>query len=236
MGEQPEREGVSDDEIRARFRRTLARLVERNAAYSDEGVAADVAAAVEEVAREMAAGVQHQARAADATAAARGLRVREATAADYQAVRGVLAEVAAMHLSALPRLARADDDVLARDENVFAGRSFAQCIEDPDTLLLAAEVDGEMRGALLAMLRRQPGAPPLVARCYLDVASLAVREEHRRAGVGRALMAAANRWAREHGATEVDLDVWEFNPGALAFYEGLGYETVRRRMWRSLER
>lgn len=55
MDEQSERARAFDDEIRVRFERALARLAERNAAYSDEEVAADVAAAVEEVAREMAA-------------------------------------------------------------------------------------------------------------------------------------------------------------------------------------
>jgi prevent-host-death family protein len=42
-----------DQDIRDRFDLMLARLAEGNAKYSDEEVAADVAAAVEEVAREM---------------------------------------------------------------------------------------------------------------------------------------------------------------------------------------
>lgn len=58
MGEQPECAGASNEEIRARAGRTLARLSERNAAYTDEEVAADVAAAVDEVARGMAAGAR----------------------------------------------------------------------------------------------------------------------------------------------------------------------------------
>lgn len=47
-----------DQNIRDRFERTLAQLSEQNAAYSDEEIAADVAAAVEEVAREMSAGAR----------------------------------------------------------------------------------------------------------------------------------------------------------------------------------
>jgi GNAT superfamily N-acetyltransferase len=53
-------------------------------------------------------------------------------------------------------------------------------------------------------------------------------------GAGRALMNAAEAWAREHGAERLHLNVWEFNEGAIAFYERLGYVTFSRNMWRKL--
>jgi len=36
------------------------------------------------------------------------------------------------------------------------------------------------------------------------------------------------------GVKEVELNVWEFNQDAISFYEKLGYTTVSRKMWRSL--
>jgi GNAT superfamily N-acetyltransferase len=42
-------------------------------------------------------------------------------------------------------------------------------------------------------------------------------------GVGRALMAAAETWARERGALRVALDVFATNHAARAFYERIGY-------------
>jgi ribosomal protein S18 acetylase RimI-like enzyme len=47
-------------------------------------------------------------------------------------------------------------------------------------------------------------------------------------------MEAAQEWARQRGARRVQLTVWEFNEGAIAFYESLGYETYSRNMWKSL--
>jgi GNAT superfamily N-acetyltransferase len=47
-------------------------------------------------------------------------------------------------------------------------------------------------------------------------------------------MEAAEAWAREHGATRLVLNVWEFNAGALRFYETLGYSAFSRNMWKSL--
>ena len=53
---------------------------------------------------------------------------------------------------------------------------------------------------------------------------LAVSPEHRRKGLGRALMAAAEAWLRERGAPKIQLMVRADNDAALGFYEALGLE------------
>lgn len=53
---------------------------------------------------------------------------------------------------------------------------------------------------------------------------LAVGPEMRRAGLGRALMAAAETWLRERGAPKLQLMVREGNGAALGFYAALGLE------------
>lgn len=52
---------------------------------------------------------------------------------------------------------------------------------------------------------------------------LAVGEEHRRTGLGRLLMSAAERWLIDRGVTKLNLMVRQPNTSALAFYEQLGY-------------
>ena len=47
-------------------------------------------------------------------------------------------------------------------------------------------------------------------------------------------MEAAEAWARQQGATRLVLNVWEFNTGALSFYESLGYNAFSRNMWKAL--
>ena len=37
-------------------------------------------------------------------------------------------------------------------------------------------------------------------------------------------------WAREQGYRRLELNMWEFNEDALAFYEALGFSTYRRYM------
>jgi putative acetyltransferase len=53
---------------------------------------------------------------------------------------------------------------------------------------------------------------------------LMVAASHRRRGVGRALMEAAEAWAREVGVRKLELHVFPYNGGAIALYESLGYE------------
>ncbi|TGX50235.1 GNAT family acetyltransferase [Sphingomonas gei] len=53
---------------------------------------------------------------------------------------------------------------------------------------------------------------------------LAVAPDSRRAGLGRALMAAAEDWLRARGAPKLQLMVREDNDAALGFYAALGLE------------
>jgi RimJ/RimL family protein N-acetyltransferase len=63
---------------------------------------------------------------------------------------------------------------------------------------------------------------------------LMVASDHRRQGVGRALMEAAEGWAREVGVRKLELHVFPYNTAAIALYENLGYERegLRRQHYR----
>jgi GNAT superfamily N-acetyltransferase len=66
------------------------------------------------------------------------------------------------------------------------------------------------------------------------IANVAVRQDHRRRGIGRALTDAAMRHAQARHAAATWLHVRDDNPGAIALYLGLGFqELARRTLWQA---
>jgi len=63
---------------------------------------------------------------------------------------------------------------------------------------------------------------------YLYVANIAVREDRRKAGLGRALIQTCVDEARGTGRKAVVLDVRVSNSGARKFYESLGFVQLRQ--------
>ncbi|HTJ46890.1 MAG TPA: GNAT family N-acetyltransferase [Kofleriaceae bacterium] len=55
-----------------------------------------------------------------------------------------------------------------------------------------------------------------------------VAPDLRRSGVGRALVAEVERWAREGGFTELGSDTWLDNTGSIAAHEALGFEKTEQ--------
>ena len=73
-----------------------------------------------------------------------------------------------------------------------------------------------------------------VARRYVEIDNMAVKQSAQRQGVGRALIDAAVDWARGRGVTRLELNVYEFNEAAAALYRGAGFSTQNRRMTRQI--
>lgn len=65
---------------------------------------------------------------------------------------------------------------------------------------------------------------------FVRFGSIAAAAAQRGRGTGTALMQAVTDWARAAGASEVCLNVFEFNGGAVRLYERLGYQTRSRNM------
>jgi ribosomal protein S18 acetylase RimI-like enzyme len=154
--------------------------------------------------------------------------IREARPEDYEALCQVLDQGDTFHRQAVPQVFRAPDGPARSREYILA------IIDSDDGAFYIAEEEGQIVGAVHVLVRQAPDIPIMVPRRYAVVENIAVSSAHRRRGIGRALMERAQRWAADRALTQIELSVWEFNDGARAFYQELGYETAVRRMWKEL--
>lgn len=96
-------------------------------------------------------------------------------------------------------------------------------------IIVAKSEDAIVGFAVLEIIHK-PRSPYNKARSYMRVTEFGVDENHRRQGIGKALMEFIKNYASANKFDTIELDVWEFNEGALKFYESQGFSTYRRFM------
>jgi ribosomal protein S18 acetylase RimI-like enzyme len=95
--------------------------------------------------------------------------------------------------------------------------------------LRGALPDGTPVGVLWISLRHPRGTPD----CAF-IFDIAIEEEHRGAGYGRALLAAAEDVVRSHGVGALELNVFGGNDRAIGLYASSGYHVVTQQMRKTL--
>ncbi|RMF39913.1 MAG: GNAT family N-acetyltransferase [Alphaproteobacteria bacterium] len=163
--------------------------------------------------------------ALDAALAARGYRIVD----PVLIFTGAADELAGLDPGGLTTLRCAAP--LARMREIWAAGGIG-----PGRLAVMAR-SGEARCYLLARHRDRPRGCAFVARggSIAMLHALEVMAEVRRQGLGRALTAAAARWAAEQGCDRLGLAVTEANAAAIALYQGLGMRVGARYHYRLLE-
>jgi ribosomal protein S18 acetylase RimI-like enzyme len=147
------------------------------------------------------------------------MQVRAAGMADLPFVLGLAPRLAAFGLPPW----RAETHVVEAERRALARALEAASPDGP--VILAEDADGSRLG--FAYLERQTDY--FTGREHTHVSVLAVAHTAEGRGVGRALLDAAEAWARRHGDPFITLNVFSQNTRARAVYERLGYgpETLR---------
>ncbi len=148
------------------------------------------------------------------------VRIRLATLEDYTGFVTVAGETHAHHVAAVPGVFRSVAVAVPREY-------FALLVTGDDSDVIIAEVSGEIAGYAV-LLHRRAARDMLVPRVYAHIENLGVATAYRREGIGRQLIEACVARAKERGATSLELDCWEANQEAIAFYTSLGMRVTRR--------
>jgi GNAT superfamily N-acetyltransferase len=110
------------------------------------------------------------------------------------------------------------------DESAMPSR-LARLANDPQARVLVADVGGGAVGLATVHLRHTMNHEAPIAQLTL----LVVDEAQRTRGVGRALVSAAEGWARERGCHRIVVTTALQRADAHAFYERVGYRHTGRR-------
>ncbi len=100
---------------------------------------------------------------------------------------------------------------------------FEQIARRPDSALLAADCSGSVVGWVHVYgvhLLESPAS-------FAEIGGLVVHAEARRQGIGRRLMAEAERWAGAQGYLDVRLRSGLHRTEAHAFYQAIGYQLAK---------
>lgn len=139
-------------------------------------------------------------------------RIRRATAEDEAALLAMAARMADFEV---PRWRAAQEIIEADGRDVV--RAVTAGERDHDVFI--AEVEGAPAGCLYV----HP-AQDFFGRRHAHISVVATTAAAEGTGVGRALMAHADAWARERGLSLLTLNVFAANTRARRFYERTGFE------------
>lgn len=157
------------------------------------------------------------------------MKIELARPEHYDAVCEVIAESDALHVTQLP-------DVFCHKRDPARPRDlFEQRVKGPGSAIFVAVIDTDVIGVVEVMIKPELVRDGFVPRKVALIDTVSVRAGHRGRGVGTQLIARAETWANEQGATAIELNVWSTNTSAKKLYDSLGYVTRSVRMERSLK-
>ena len=103
-------------------------------------------------------------------------------------------------------------------------------MEDPDQEIVVCEREGVLCGFAVLHHIIRPETPFMKVRDFLDIDEFCVDDAFRRTGVATEMISFIRSYAKAQGFDRIELNMWEFNKDALAFYEAVGFTTYRRYM------
>ena len=142
-------------------------------------------------------------------------QVRHAETGDIPAILELLVQVDMVHHNGRP-------DLFKGPATKYSAEELEQILADEETPVFVC-TDGQDRvvGHGFCVMQHS-GGRLMVEHTTLYIDDICVDETARGQGVGRALYDPILDYAREKGCYNVTLNVWNCNPGAMAFYEKLG--------------
>ncbi|HHQ4686092.1 GNAT family N-acetyltransferase [Aeromonas veronii] len=152
------------------------------------------------------------------------MEIRKATALDIDAIVELNRQIGEIHHAHYPEVfcpPSPEERAFLLDAIAAEGRLF--CV---------AEQDGRVVGFLTARIDINETVPFFTKQPVCRIGSVVVDELHRSHGIGKALLAHCDEWAKARDAQQIRLEVMAFNERAKALYASLGFKVQSQIMAR----
>jgi len=153
--------------------------------------------------------------------------IRDAYMSDFDAVLNLENQVFQIHINAHPDMIKPK---LPLNKDYYE-----KCLQDENFKVLVFEENETILGFCIAQILVYKDHYLFYDMKTLEISDMCVDEKARGRSIGRQLVNSAKVYAKECGATRLELSVWWFNKNARQFYEHLGMTERTCRMEMILE-
>ena len=154
------------------------------------------------------------------------MNIRRAVPNDSGGLSALCVDVQSLHAEHHPDIFKtpADED--------FAVTFFDEALVDPLVNIFIAEENGNPCGYVLARIVERPENIFTHAMRYLLLDQISVHPSAQGRGVGGELLKQVDLLAKQLDLQRIQLDSWDFNLTAHAFFERSGFQKFMFRFWR----
>lgn len=156
------------------------------------------------------------------------MNIRQAISEDGPLLSSLCRDVQTMHAEHHPKFFK-----MPKNDD-FAIPFFEGLLTDISVRIYIAEENEQALGYIVCKSMERVETPFTFGMRYLLIDQISVRPQARGRGVGKALIERAEVLAKEIGVQKVQLDSWDFNKNAHAFFEGVGFVKFMYRFWKEL--
>jgi GNAT superfamily N-acetyltransferase len=158
------------------------------------------------------------------------ISVRLATIDDAEIIARQTSTVQQLHTDALP------DVFKPPSADLFAAQKLAALLQDPDSVVAVAEMDGRIVGHIYGAIVRRAENAFNHAGAHMYIHQIGVDDAVRRRGVGTALVEFVRDRTVALGLSVLHVDHWAFNARAASFFEACGFRPMKIVMRQTLKR
>lgn len=146
--------------------------------------------------------------------------IRRATENDIPRILELLTQVNDVHADGRP-------DFFIKGKQKYTSSELKDIIDDDATPVFVCEEESDVKGYAFCVMQDLSHCNNLRPDKSLYIDDICVDENYRRHGVGKKLYEYVVEFARKEKCFNITLNVWDKNPGAQRFYEGMGMKVQK---------